>query len=125
MTASIIYVASPYSGPEPEMQDRYQKAMLATLYLSEIPDYQAFVPISPIVHWHQIAKENNLRTDEEYYWRMNKLLIQQSALVMVVLLEGWKSSVGVAKEIGYAEALNIPVKRQSLSLLAKRAATHD
>lgn len=103
----FIYVASPYTHPDPAVaQARYER----------VADYSAkcmlageFV-FSPIAHHHPIAQRHVMPTDWEFWKRIDTAMLASSVGMRVLMMPGWEKSVGVTAEIEIAKELGIPVE---------------
>jgi nucleoside 2-deoxyribosyltransferase len=102
----MIYLASPYSHPDPAIREqRFQAACRAAASL-----IRAGEPVfSPIAHSHPIAAYG-LPTDWAFWERDARLHLTASTEVVVLTLDGWRASVGVASEIAIARELGKPVR---------------
>ncbi len=99
------YLASPYSHPNPDVQyERYTYARnaVAHLLLKRVWTY------SPIVHCHTIAAVHELPGDAAFWWEYNRAMLAASSGLIILRIEGWESSVGVAQELDYAKSINLP-----------------
>lgn len=110
----LIYLASPYSHPDPAVQEQRFEAVAreAARMMAE----GQFV-YSPIAHTHPIAKFGELPKGFDFWEAYDAHLISLCTELVVLKLEGWDQSKGVAAEIKIAQALNIPV--------TYREASHD
>lgn len=103
---TYLYLASPYSSPDPSIRDRRaSEALAATAWLLQMKRWV----YSPIVHCHELAFVHELPTDAEYWQEYNHALLERSKGLLVLLAEGWESSVGVGEEIRYAKELGLAV----------------
>lgn len=103
----MIYLASPYSHPSPAIVDhRFEQACLAVADLVR----RGEVPYSPIVHFHPVAIRQHLPGDFAYWQRVNFQMLSRAERMMILELDGWDTSIGVAAETDYALANNIPVE---------------
>ena len=95
----MIYLASPYSQPDPHVREwRYRQAILATAYLIR----RGLVPFSPIVHSHPIAcLGGDLAGDWSFWRRQDELFMDACGGIVVLMLPGWRESIGVTAEIRY------------------------
>jgi uncharacterized protein DUF1937 len=102
----MIYLASPYSHPEPAVREaRFLAVCRAAASL-----IRAGHPVfSSIAHSHPIAAYG-LPTDWSYWERDARLHLAASAEVVVLTLDGWQGSIGVAAEVRIAAELGIPVR---------------
>lgn len=99
------YLASPYSDPDASVRARryyYAATALAGLYRDDPGEYH----FSPIVHSHPLAL---LGVDVDWLALDMKMLAISRRLV-VLRIDGWDRSIGVATEIAEARLLGIPVK---------------
>ena len=103
----VWYLASPYSHKDHKVvSDRYDKTQIATVWLLR----QQIWTYSPIVHCHELAQRFKLPTDAKYWEDYNHTMIEKFTGVMVLLLEGWQDSKGVANEVIHALSLVKPVR---------------
>ncbi len=106
----MIYLASPYSHPNPAvMTARYLAACRAT---SEMMRRGKKV-FSPIAHSHVIAKIGKLDRGWDFWQGVDCEWIRLCGFVCVLTLTAWEISIGVRAEISYAESLQIPITRVS------------
>jgi Domain of unknown function (DUF1937) len=102
----LIYLASPYSTPKGSskmtMIMRYQQALWATEHLIK----NGYMVISPIVHCHYMILPGDAKTWKEYDYT----LLSRCNSVMVLMLEGWRESVGVRQELDWAHDKGMLVK---------------
>lgn len=104
----LIYVASPYSHDEFEvMEMRYLETFrfVAKATANNTPALY----YSPIVYFHPMSQEHKLPRDAHYWWDINKLTMDKSDEIQVLMLDGWDKSIGVNMEINYACQKGIPV----------------
>jgi len=102
----MIYLASPYSHPDPAVRaERYRAACRATaaLLLAGQPVF------SPIAHGHPLV-EYGLPADWTFWQRYDRELLARCDEVVVLVLAGWRESVGVREEIRIARELGKPVR---------------
>lgn len=102
----FLYLASPYSHKEDSIKEsRYEAAMAGAAFLYN----QGFQVFSPIAHCHVIAKTHDLPGHYAFWQRMDHTMIQKSAGVIVLVIDGWATSEGVQDEIRLARRLGKPV----------------
>ena len=102
----MIYLASPYSHPDPFVRE--QRYLMAAKALSELLAAECWA-YSPIVHCHELAKIVDLPTHSAFWRRYDFHMLSLSTELLVLMLEGWKTSEGVREEIAEAARLNITV----------------
>lgn len=101
----MIYLASPYSHPDPAVREhRYRAASQATAALL----HADLVVFSPIAHSHALV-EYGLPTGWAFWEHFDRAHLERCDLLVVLMLEGWKTSVGVQAEIGLAREMGKPV----------------
>lgn len=102
----MIYLASPYSHSEAVVrEERFRAACRATARLIAA----GHVVFSPIVHGHPLV-HHGLPTDWSFWERFDRDHLVRCDEVVVLTLDGWRESVGVAAEIRIAEELGKPVR---------------
>ncbi len=101
----MIYIASPYTHElEQIRQARYEQVFRYTRRLTT----QGAIAFSPIVYGHQFALAGFPGTVD--FWRdFNESLLVKADYMHVLMLMGWKDSVGLAEEIDFANRFSIPV----------------
>ena len=102
----MIYLASPYSHPDPAVrEERYRAACRAAAarLLAGQP------VISPIAHSHPLVAYG-LATDWTFWQRYDRELLARCDAVVVLTLDGWETSIGVREEIRIARELGKPVR---------------
>jgi hypothetical protein len=97
----MIYLASPYSHPDPLVREtRFDAACRATAALIRAGQ----VVFSPIVHGHPLVRFG-LPTDWAFWQRHDQELLRRCDEVIVLRSDGWDESEGVRAEIELAGAL--------------------
>ena len=101
----MIYLASPYSHPDPAIREaRYLAACRATAELMR--GGQAV--FSPNVDSHPVTAFG-LPTNWAFWERCDRQYLQRCDELVVLTLDGWRTSVGVQAEIKLAAELAKPV----------------
>jgi len=110
----IIYLASPYSHPDPAVRElRFRAACQAAVALL----HAGRVVFSPIAHSHPLV-EHGLPTSWNFWQRFDCELLTRCDEVMVLMLDGWEESVGVQAEIRIARELGKLVRYLAPELAA-------
>lgn len=103
----LIYLASPYSSPSKViMNHRYDSACKAVGLFSAMGMWV----YSPIVHYHMPSLLIDLPTDSDFWWDINRSMLDRCDMLVVLTLDGWQESKGVKQEIEYAQSYSIPVE---------------
>lgn len=100
----MIYLASPYTHPDPEVREARFKAveaMTGTLLCSGKHVY------SPIVHTHEIAKQYELPYNFEFWKNYNFSMIRRCDYLYILAIDGWRQSRGVESEAWFASVCNL------------------
>lgn len=103
----MIYLASPYSHAEAGVrEERFRAAcMMCGKLMSE--GHHVF---SPIAHTHPVAVLCDLPKGFAFWQEYDYWFVSHASAVYVLMLDGWRESVGVTAEIQMALDLDIPVK---------------
>ena len=105
----MIYLAAPYSSPDIEVrQTRYEMACKATAELLR----EGKIIFSPIVHSHPLT-DHGLPGDWAFWQKVDTHMLRKSDRLLVLMMPGWKESIGVQAEIALAERLGIGVEYRS------------
>lgn len=104
---TYAYLASPYTHPDPAIREqRYHAACHAAAALMK----RGECVLSPIAHSHPIEVIGIGRQMNGQFWKRQDIpLIRHAGRVVVLCLEGWEESAGIAWEIELAHSLHIPV----------------
>ena len=101
----MIYLASPYAHPDAAVrQQRFHDACRATAALLDA----GHVVFSPVVHSHPLVAYG-LPGDWAFWERVDREHLERCDDVVVLMLDGWRKSVGVEAEIRLATAFGKPV----------------
>lgn len=111
----MIYLATPYSHPDPQV--RHERFFAAVTEAAE-RTARGVLCYSPIAHSHHIAQllsviPHDLEADPGSFdaWRNHSLdMLRRCDSMEVVMMDGWRESIGIAGEIQYAEANGIIVE---------------
>jgi nucleoside 2-deoxyribosyltransferase len=102
----MIYLASPYSHPDAIVRERrFRAACSAAARLIRSGE----IVFSPVAHCHAIAL-CGVPTDWRFWERHDRRFLEFCDEVVVLMLDGWRESVGVQAEIEIAEELGKPVR---------------
>lgn len=97
----MIYLASPYTHPDPAVrQQRFDAACGAAAVLMRA-GHNVF---SPIAHGHPLTEKHGLPCEWPFWERHARWYLERCDEVMVLMLDGLKESVGVQAEIEIAES---------------------
>jgi hypothetical protein len=102
----MIYLASPYSSPDPAVREaRFRAACKATAALLRAGEFV----FSPIVHSHPLVAFD-LPTEFGFWASIDREHLARCDEVAVLMLDGWAQSVGVREELRIARELGKPVR---------------
>jgi nucleoside 2-deoxyribosyltransferase len=95
----LIYLASPYSHEIASFREgRFQEACQAAGRLMEA----GFFVFSPIAMTHPICVKCKHPFGFEFYKEFDHLMIDRCDALVILQIDGWSSSVGIAAETEYA-----------------------
>lgn len=93
-----IYLASPYSHPDPYVREvRYLQAARVTTELLAIGIWT----YSPIVHNHNLAKGYGLAMGWDRWQHFDRALIAPSRFMAILQLPEWEQSEGIKGELSF------------------------
>lgn len=104
----MIYLASPYSDPDPAVRHgRYLWACRAAAVLMQQRQMPVF---SPIAHSHSVARYGNLDEMDVAFWKaQDEVFLSMATEIVVLRIDGYEGSRGVAHEVNYATERGLPV----------------
>lgn len=102
----MIYLAAPYSHPDRAvMLARFRAVNKAAALLMS----QGLHVFSPISHSHPIAEVGELPTSWSFWEKYDTEALKMCSQVIVLMLDGWKESKGVAAELEIAKSLGLGI----------------
>ena len=102
----MIYLASPYSDPDPAVREaRFDAACAHTATMIRA----GRLVYSPIVHSHPLAN-HGLGADWDFWAAHDRAMLGLCEALVVLELPGWQQSVGVRAEVAIARELGLPVE---------------
>lgn len=103
----MTYLAVPYSHPDPKIREaRFAASNCAAYRLMQ----RGEVVFSPISHSHPIEAASGVIGDHEFWAKQDDAFQAHATKVAVLMIDGWKESRGVQREIKLAEAAQIPIE---------------
>jgi hypothetical protein len=101
----VIYLASPYSHPDPAVREARFEAVCekAAAMMRD-----GLLVYSPIAHSHPLARRG-LPGDWLFWALHNAAMMRACSRVVVLQLDGWGESEGVSAEVRLASDLGLPV----------------
>ncbi len=103
----MIYLASPYSHPDPFVrEERYLRAMKVLHGLLK----DRIWTFSPIVHCHELKKIVDLPFEHEFWLDYDCHILKLCTKLLVLRIEGWETSRGLKMEMDFANANGIPIE---------------
>src|SRR5687767_10165362 len=102
----MIYLASPYSHPDPSIREQRFHAACRTMAALIRAGHRVF---SPVAHTRALTAYG-LPTDWRFWEPHDRAYLERCEEVVILTLEGWDASRGVQAEIQIARELGIPVR---------------
>ena len=101
-----IYLAGPYTDESREvMGSRYESLTRGAALLTG----EGLAVFSPITHSAVMCDEHGLGHKWEHWKEVDRKFISSSREMWVMMLDGWRESVGVRAEVGIARELGLRV----------------
>lgn len=101
----MIYLACPYSHTDATVREQRFEAVCAAAALLIREGHQVF---APVVHGHPLTRFG-LPTGWDFWEPHVRQHLERCHEVLVLTLDGWDQSVGVAAEITIAQSLGKPI----------------
>jgi hypothetical protein len=110
-TNHLIYVSSPYTHSDKKIEEeRFEKVEEFTARLLK----EGYFAYSPIVHCHALSRKYKLPTDAKYWENYNLAFLKRCSHLIVLTVEGWTKSKGIAYEIKIAKILAKPISYEEI-----------
>lgn len=117
MSRRIWYMATPYSKYERGPEMAYEEACKCAALLLK----RGLFVFSPVAHSHPIAQFGGLDPLCHKTWMpLDLALLDECDGLLVVMMPGWKESVGVRLEIERAQKSEKPISYLSWPMLSVR-----
>lgn len=102
----IFYLAAPYTHPKPTV--RQERLILVNSTAARLME-GGYGIVSPLSMGVPISFYNDMGTGWETWKDVCLRLLECCDALCLLLLPGWRDSVGVMAELRYAEALGLPI----------------
>lgn len=100
----LIYLAGPYSDPKESVREERVNEFIRALAFFTDQSHDLCL-YSPIVQWHEVAKQYKLPHDFQYWAQRDFFMIQKSFSLWVLTIPGWDKSYGVGQEMEFANSI--------------------
>lgn len=104
-TYDMIYISAPYNHKDPNVIE-YRMLVVYSKFAELM--MQGEVPISPLMA-HSVVKLHPVPSNAEFWEQYSITLLSKCSKMIVLQLDGWNESTGVAYEIKYAKENNIEI----------------
>jgi nucleoside 2-deoxyribosyltransferase len=103
----IVYLAGPYSASDEDVsKGRVKRLTSAAAYLVQ----NDIVVYSPVTHCYPIARAGGLEGEWEFWAKHCLTMLAVCDIMLVVMLDGWEESIGIAAEMDEAKTLGMHVE---------------
>jgi hypothetical protein len=99
----IIYLASPYTHPDPKVEERRFRQICFIAGDLILRGYHIFCPIAMA---HPIRIAVGLESKFDFWEEFDKKMLEACSELWVATLPGWDKSVGVRAEMEYMKKLD-------------------
>lgn len=109
MKPRTIYLACPYTHPNPRVRQERHDAAVAAAGLLMSTGARIFCPIA---HTHNIdlhLQEQGIEIEHEEWLAQDKPFILGCDLLIVLMFPGWEASTGVRHEVDLFKKLSKPI----------------
>jgi hypothetical protein len=103
---TLAYLACPYSHPDSAV--RHMRHMIVNRVACELHKQGKFV-YSPLTHNIPLIQLCDKTIGWDFWEKFDKMMIMKSDRLLVLTIDGWRESKGVAAEIKFAEEFNLPI----------------
>ena len=109
MKSKIVYIAVPFS--DPSMKVKLERYSMVNKVCAKLMN-EGVILFSPVTMGWSIAEAtpDGLPTDWKYWQRTCTEMVRACYKIIVVMMPGWESSVGVQAEISLAKEYDLEVE---------------
>lgn len=109
MSTGFVYLGQPYSHPDPSVREGRFKAGCAKAASLMKQGYTVF---SPIAHSHPVASHlpDELLMNHRFWMKQDLPILSWADKLIVLTLDGWQYSKGLAEERKFAEENGIEIE---------------
>lgn len=111
--SELIYLASPYNHADQRIREaRYRAAMHCVAEsMQDVREWggRRVVVYSPIVHNHPTSLLYTFPREWKFWRALDFPMLERCDRLVVLKLDGWDRSTGVAAELAHAQALGKPI----------------
>ena len=105
----LTYLASPFSHPDPTVREhRFHEACRIAGKLMKLEGKRVFSPIAHSFSVEQHFSDGQLE-GMEFWLNQDFAVLRHCAELLVLQLDGWERSKGIAAEVEFAAKCGIPV----------------
>ena len=105
MVKSLVYLACPYTHPDPSVREARFRAVTRAAAVLMREGVHVF---SPITHTHPVLLAGDLPCVWEYWEEYDRAFLDACRALVVLQEDGWEQSTGVRAEVALAEKLGLP-----------------
>jgi len=103
----LVYLASPYTHSDKEVvEENFRKISKVSAEMTA----DGFITISPITYGHTLLQFKEMPGDWAFWTSFCLSILEKCDKIVVVKMEGWDKSSGIAGELEYAKEHGIPVE---------------
>jgi hypothetical protein len=103
----LIYLASPYTHPNKNIEDRRAKAITIIAGKLICNGHHIFCPVA---HCHKMNRYCNLGGKFEYWREFDEKMISVCNELWIATLQDWDKSVGIKAEVEMTTARSMPLR---------------
>lgn len=103
MMSELVYLAAPYSDPDPAVVETRMRMFLE---VDAVLLREGKFTVSPLAK-HFGLLVSKLPSDWAFWQHYSRAMIDQCGAMVVIKIDGWQESVGVQEEIQYAREKGI------------------
>lgn len=105
LRGKLVYLAAPYSDPN---KDIVRQRMAMFTQIDGIMHNAGIFTVSPLEKHHTL-EQTKLPSDWGYWESFGRALLSKCDALAVIMMPGWKESVGVQGEIQIAKFIGLPI----------------
>ena len=113
---SLWYIASPYSSDDPSIVAQ-RVADVEKVVVQITTKYPDVSPFSPVLYTANLQEKGLASGPPRGWYAFDFAFLRNADRLLVLKLDGWESSIGIALEVAFAEARGLPIYYYTLEEL--------
>jgi len=101
----FIYLAGPYTSPDPTIQD---KRFIKLVHVTSKLMMMGYTVVTPVLSGVPLSLLDKVENSHEFWMQQDLPVLNKANEMLILALPGWQDSTGLCAEMYYARLWDIP-----------------